>query len=209
MRHKTSVGARLWAVIVLCLGVGAGAGAVLIYESRATVASYESTLQDLQARGRQQDAARVMQDNFKKEVQEWKDALLRGYNAPDLEKYQDSSTRRPRMSGKRGWRSKASLADPEASQAGRGVSSGALGTMRQVRIGVESLRRSQRGKRARSGCAGGIDRAATDLIDKIVDASVSGRRPRPPSRRKRWPGGSGKLFWLSWRHLERLGCWLR
>jgi methyl-accepting chemotaxis protein len=33
------------------------------------------------------DAARVVQVNFKKEVQEWKDTLLRGYNPEDLAKY--------------------------------------------------------------------------------------------------------------------------
>src|SRR5579871_1155356 len=33
------------------------------------------------------DAARVVQVNFKKEVQEWKDTLLRGHNPEDLAKY--------------------------------------------------------------------------------------------------------------------------
>jgi methyl-accepting chemotaxis protein len=33
------------------------------------------------------DAARVVQVNFKKEVQEWKDTLLRGHNLEDLAKY--------------------------------------------------------------------------------------------------------------------------
>jgi len=33
------------------------------------------------------DAARVVQVNFKKEVQEWKDTLLRGHNPADLAKY--------------------------------------------------------------------------------------------------------------------------
>jgi methyl-accepting chemotaxis protein len=33
------------------------------------------------------DAARVVQVNFKKEVQEWKDTLLRGHNPQDLAKY--------------------------------------------------------------------------------------------------------------------------
>ena len=33
------------------------------------------------------NAARVVQVNFKKEVQEWKDTLLRGHNPEDLAKY--------------------------------------------------------------------------------------------------------------------------
>ena len=173
MRHKTSVGARLWAVIVLCLGVGAGAGAVLIYELRATVASYESTLQDLQARGRQQDAARVMQVNFKKEVQEWKDTLLRGYNAPDLEKYSGQFHTQAAHVREVGMALKASLADPEASQAVEEFlqAHSALCDKYEsaLKVFVEA-----KGANAHEADAlvKGQDRAATDLIDKIVDASV-------------------------------------
>src|ERR1041385_5108535 len=37
----------------------------------------------------QMELARVLQVNFKKQVQEWKDILLRGHEAVDFEKYRD------------------------------------------------------------------------------------------------------------------------
>jgi hypothetical protein len=84
MRTKAIVAGRIWLVVGLCLGVGGSAIGVLTYELKATSASYEDTLRNVQ----QQDAARAMQVTFKKQVQEWKDTLLRGYNPEDLAKYQ-------------------------------------------------------------------------------------------------------------------------
>jgi hypothetical protein len=64
----TTVGTKIWLVVALCLGVGGSGTGFLIRELKATSASYEDTLRNLQERARQQDAARVMQVTFKKEV---------------------------------------------------------------------------------------------------------------------------------------------
>src|ERR1039458_5434412 len=71
MRTKAIVAGRIWLVVGLCLGVGGSAIGVLTYELKATSASYEDTLRNVQ----QQDAARGMQVTFKKQVQAWKDTL--------------------------------------------------------------------------------------------------------------------------------------
>jgi hypothetical protein len=87
MSTETTVGTKIWLVVALCLAVGGSAVGVLTYELKVTSASYEDMLRNLQECARQQDAARVIQVTIKKQVQEWKDSLLRGYNPEDLAKY--------------------------------------------------------------------------------------------------------------------------
>jgi methyl-accepting chemotaxis protein len=59
-------------------------GAVLIGQMRALSDGYDAVLA---APVHDMDQARVIQVNFKKQVQEWKDILLRGHTPADLEKY--------------------------------------------------------------------------------------------------------------------------
>ena len=173
MINKTSVGTRLWTVIILCLGIGGGAAGILIHELRATVASYENTVQDLQARGRQQDTARVMQVRFKKEVQEWKDVLLRGYRPVDLEKYSGQFRKEGAGVKEAGTALKTSLTDPEA---GRAVEEflqvhSALCDKYEAALRVFVQAKGENAHEV-DALVKGQDRAATDLIDKIVNASV-------------------------------------
>jgi methyl-accepting chemotaxis protein len=59
-------------------------GGVLIAQMQSLSKGYDAVLA---APVRDMDQARVVQVNFKKEVQEWKDVLLRGHTPADLAKY--------------------------------------------------------------------------------------------------------------------------
>ncbi len=68
----------------LCLAVALTFTLVLLWRTQVNVERDQKALTSYM---RQMDLARVQQVNFKKQVQEWKDILLRGHNADDFRKY--------------------------------------------------------------------------------------------------------------------------
>ena len=117
MSTETTVSGKIWLVVALCLGFGGIAIGVLMYELKTTSATYEGTLSTLQDRVRQQDDARVVQVTFKKQVQEWKDILLRGHDPQDLAKYSRQFRAATAKVAELGSALQASVTDPEARRA--------------------------------------------------------------------------------------------
>lgn len=82
MRISLKLSLFLAGIAVLFIGLADA----LIAETRMLAAGY-GDLMNTQVR--QSDLARVTQVDFKKQVQEWKDILLRGHTSADLDKYTD------------------------------------------------------------------------------------------------------------------------
>jgi methyl-accepting chemotaxis protein len=80
MKIATKLGLLFAGMIVVFVLLGG----VLLAQLRMVSSGYDAVLA---SPIHDMDAARVVQVNFKKEVQEWKDTLLRGHNAKDLAKY--------------------------------------------------------------------------------------------------------------------------
>jgi methyl-accepting chemotaxis protein len=80
MRISVKLKGLLIGVLVLFVGLSA----MLLTQLRVLASGYDDLLQNPV---RQADLARVAQVDFKKQVQEWKDILLRGHTPEDLEKY--------------------------------------------------------------------------------------------------------------------------
>ncbi|MGB6943377.1 MAG: methyl-accepting chemotaxis protein [Bryobacteraceae bacterium] len=165
--------ARIWLVVGLCLLVGGSGITVLVYELKGTSAHYEATLRDLQERSHQQDAARIMQVTFKKEVQEWKDILLRGYNPEDLAKYSEQFRADAAAVAQSSEALQASIADADA----RGTiaqflaAHAAMGEKYQVALQVFAAAKGTNPRQA-DQLVKGQDRAPTALVDQAVDQLV-------------------------------------
>jgi methyl-accepting chemotaxis protein len=166
MSHKFSLKAKLTGIFCALGALVLGLSLVTLYESRSIVREYRQLIDEEIT---SQLMAREVQLQFKKQVQEWKDTLLRGANAEDLQHYQDGFFNQEKLTRKLATDLGASTKLPEAAQ-----------LTSQFVAAHDDL-----GKRYREALTGfvqtggtdsrgadhrvrGMDRAPTDLIDKIV-----------------------------------------
>jgi methyl-accepting chemotaxis protein/methyl-accepting chemotaxis protein-1 (serine sensor receptor) len=172
-RKEATISAKIWLVVALCLAPGGCAIAILTYELKATSADYEATLRALQERSRQQDAARVMQVTFKKQVQEWKDTLLRGYNPDDLAKYSRQFHADAAQVAEIGGALQSSITDADARQPVQEFlrAHAAMGEKYGDALRAFTAAKGTKPRDA-DQMVKGQDRAPTALIDRAVDALV-------------------------------------
>jgi methyl-accepting chemotaxis protein len=169
MMTKATVAGKVWTVVALCLAVSGSAIGFLMFQLKTTSASYDETLKNLQARVREQDMARRMQVTFKKQVQEWKDTLLRGYNPADLAKYSGQFHSDAGKVKEIGSELSAEITDEEAHAliAQFLEAHAALLTKYEAALQVFTATHGTNPRDADNRVKG-EDRAPTDLVDRIV-----------------------------------------
>ena len=169
MMKQTTIAAKIWLAVGLCLGVATCAIGVLTYELKTTSNTYENTLKLMQESAHQQDAARQVQVNFKKQVQEWKDILLRGYDPKDLAKYTNQFHERASDALKLATGLRNSIADPAERKPVEDFVQ-AFGVMRDKYEAalVVFVKNNGNNPHDVDKLVKGQDRAATDLLDKVV-----------------------------------------
>lgn len=171
MANGTSVSRGIWLVAALCLGGGLASTAVVTIELLTNTAAHERLVHDLQESSRQRDDARVIQVTFKKQVQEWKDILLRGYNPADLEKYTrqfhaaSAKVRQLAMTLQPLLRDPAARGHMEAFLSAHVAMAERYENALQLFTAGGGANPQEADKLVK-----GQDRAATDLLDKIVEA---------------------------------------
>ncbi|MGB8010510.1 MAG: methyl-accepting chemotaxis protein [Terriglobales bacterium] len=157
---------KINSVVVATLFVGIMASAFVMWRGIELEADYNSLLTHEVA---QVEGARQVQVMFKKQVQAWKDILLRGSDPESMEKY----THEFLSLDKNVNESASSLQSTVSNSETKGTVSEFIEAHRQLgekyRVGLENFRASK-GKEfgAADKLVKGQDRAPTDLLDGIV-----------------------------------------
>jgi CHASE3 domain sensor protein len=143
---------------VLCLG----SASFLLYRLHSTAGLYETEL-------RTQDMARVMQLTFKKQVQEWKDILLRGGEASALQKYGDAFHKQEKTVVALAAELRGTVADHEARAVIDQFTAAHQGMAGKYDEALKFFTEAKgQNQHAVDAMVKGQDRAPTDLIDKLV-----------------------------------------
>ena len=151
-------------------------GGVGYYGLTRSVADADNISQKIKDRGKflsqSIDLARSAQVNFKKQVQAWKDLLLRGRDSASFAKYRDEFVKQESLT-------QANLASLKSLLAASGIDTAmvddSIRTHAELGAKYRDALKSYDGSKADAAevvdrLVKGIDRPATDAIDKIVDA---------------------------------------
>ncbi len=159
---------KIYVTVFAALGVGAAAALFLIVTIREQRADYASLMG---TEIRQIDTVRQMQLTFKKQVQAWKDVLLRGEDPEELRKYSEEFRTNAAAVSNMG----RTLREEVADAAARGLIDDFLAAHAELGAKYESALQvfvAAKGlnPQAVDKIVKGQDRAATDLVDKVVEA---------------------------------------
>ncbi len=118
---------------------------------------------------REDDAARVLQVTFKKQVQEWKDILLRGFEASALQQYSIAFHDQEKAVASQAAQLRAALDDSEARSLIEHFASAHQTMSAKYAAALKRFEDSQgRNPHGADALVQGQDRAPTDLIDRVV-----------------------------------------
>ena len=164
---RSSIATKVVAVVAGLVVVLLGTNAFLLVELRTTSATYDRLLAE---EVQQAQLSRQMQVDFKKQVQEWKNILLRGADPEDLATYRTSFENEY-----------AAVRDQSDALVERVRDPRARATLEEFRAEHEKLQANYeaalaafvatrgRGFRTADSYVRGQDRPPTDLLDSVVD----------------------------------------
>ena len=162
MRISTKLYLLVASTVAVCL-------LLIIYMQRQTTSLAGQYDKLLAGAVTQQEEARVVQVEFKKQVQEWKDVLIRGYDTQLLEKHAAGLKEEEKKVAELTSRLETEIADPKT----RAIAKSFLEAHRKLNEAYDSalgaFRRDHDPRRA-DAAVRGMDRPPTNLLDSLVGA---------------------------------------
>ncbi|HEX3353328.1 MAG TPA: hypothetical protein VHS34_10935 [Terriglobales bacterium] len=210
MSIATKLGLFLAGVIVIFSALAVA----MLAQLRSVALGYDALLN---TQVRQMQAARVVQVTFKKQVQEWKDILLRGYNPDDLAKYTGQFHNREAEVHAGAQALAGTVDDANARKLLTQFLAAHQVMSEKYQLAYEAYVAGQSDFKAADKMVRGQDRAPTDLFDQVVQAldgrvtaSVEAQRAATARNRNLVMSGCGGLLavfgllgWLTVRSILR------
>ena len=167
--NAMKVSTRIWVLLAIALAAGAGSSTFLIFRLRGVSADYEALLNAVQS----VDSARQMQVTFKKEVQAWKDVLIRGSDPAKLQKYSDEFRTESGNVKAMAQKLESEIPDTEIHGLIANFEQAHNDLGEKYAAGLQAFIQSKGlDVKGTDGLVAGQDRAPTDLVDKIVELAV-------------------------------------
>jgi PAS domain S-box-containing protein len=162
------IATKINALTGLCAVIALTGAWLLLSRMQTTIEAHERTVIALT---REMDLARRMHVDFKKQVQEWKNVLLRGHEPADLETYRAQFLRQEQLVREDGQALTRQLDLPGT----RGLVAGFLQAHTDLGLSYRNaldlfVRSGGSDYRSADRLVRGADRTPTDMIDTIVDS---------------------------------------
>jgi len=161
------VTAKINSLVLAGLCAGVAAASFAMFRAAATEAQFNSLLAHEVA---QMESARQMQVTFKKQVQAWKDILLRGSDPPSLEKYTNEFFSLEKQVDTAASALQSAVAEGDTREKLRAFAEAHKQLGEKYHAALDTIRTSRNQDFATADkMLKGQDRSPTDLIDGVVD----------------------------------------
>jgi len=186
-RVSLGIRGRILFLFCLCTAVLLSAAAYGFWQYSASVAVFVTDVKASQANAVD---VLVIESNFKKQVQEWKDTLLRGKKPEALDKHWSAFEKRESDVRNAAERMKSSVADAEAAQLIGKFADAHKSMGEAYRRGLQAFKEKDFDSAVGDAAVAGIDRAPTELLGKARERfiAVADQDARQASERAKQTG---------------------
>jgi methyl-accepting chemotaxis protein len=169
-RFSLGVRGKILALFAICAGAMLAAAAFGFWQSYASLRSFD---QDVVPGQRRAVAVEAIEINFKKQVQEWKDTLLRGKNPEALNKHWTAFQQRETDVRELAEQMSRSIVDPQAADLVVQFVAAHKTMGEAYRRGLQEFKDHQFDSAVGDKAVAGIDRAPTELLTKAKERLMS------------------------------------
>ncbi|OHX21693.1 methyl-accepting chemotaxis protein [Chromobacterium sphagni] len=166
MNRQTSLARQLALIVALVIGILLATSVFSLFQLWGGIREFRD---QVGADQRSMQQVLTMQVDFKKQVQEWKDTLLRGQDPAKLAKYWNNFQQREQQVRDEGNRLAASVSDPQAQQLLQQFVAAHQKMGDDYRKGLDAFKQAAGDAKVGDKQVAGMDRPPTELLTQASD----------------------------------------